>query len=291
MASLSGFFRALIPARFRSDAAVVPVVRLAGVIGAGAPLRPGLTLAAVARNLERAFDVKRAKAVAVVINSPGGSPTQSHLIYRRIRSLAEEKKLPVLTFIEDAGASGGYMLACAGDEIIADVFSIVGSIGVVGGAFGFPKLMQKLGIERRVYTAGERKVMLDPFLPEKPDDVRRIKAIQKDIHDNFITLVKERRGKSLKGADKTLFSGEFWTAPDALKQGLIDQIGDVRSVLRERYGKKVRTPLIAEQRKLFGMKLPVTRIMERFDDWAGGGLTADVVSAVEARAWWARIGL
>ena len=160
--------------------------------------------------------------MALLINSPGGSPAQSHLIFRRIRQLATEKKLPVFAYVEDVGASGGYMLACAADEIICDQFSIVGSIGVVGGSFGFPKLMEKLGIERRVYTAGERKVMLDPFEPEKPDDVKRIKAIQKDIHEHFIALVKERRGVKLKGTDKTLFSGEFWTAQKSIELGLAD---------------------------------------------------------------------
>ena len=195
--------RWLVPARFRTDIPVVPVVRLTGVIGVATPLRPGLMLSTVARSLERAFAMRNARAVALIINSPGGSPAQSHLILRRIRQLAEEKKIPVLAFIEDVGASGGYMLACAADEIICDQYSIVGSIGVVGGSFGFPKLMDKLGIERRLYTSGERKAMLDPFLPEKPDDVKRIKAIQKDIHEHFIALVKERRGAKLKGADKT----------------------------------------------------------------------------------------
>ena len=287
-----GFLRRLLPARFRSDIAVVPVVRLSGVIGAAVPLRPGLMLSGLARTLERAFAVRNARAVALVLNSPGGSPTQSHLIFRRIRQLAEEKKIPVLAFIEDVGASGGYMLACAADEIIGDVFSIVGSIGVVGGTFGFSKLMQKLGIERRVYTAGERKVMLDPFLPEKPDDVKRIKAIQKDIHEHFIALVKERRGAKLDGADKTLFSGEFWTAPAALELGLIDQIGDLRSVLRERYGDKVRTPVISTERRLFGLRMPGASALERLDALTrDGGLTADAISALEARALWARYGL
>jgi signal peptide peptidase SppA len=240
-----GALRWLIPKRFRADIPVVPVVRFSGVIGAVTPLRPGLTLAGVARPLERAFATRNARAVALLINSPGGSPAQSHLIFRRIRQLAEEKNLPVLAFVEDVGASGGYMLACAADEIICDQFSIVGSIGVVGGSFGFPKLMEKLGVERRVYTAGERKVMLDPFLPEKPDDVKRIKAIQKDIHTHFIDLVKARRGTRLHGSDKTLFSGEFWTAPAAIELGLADAIGDLRTTLRERYGDKVRTPLIS----------------------------------------------
>ncbi|HZD92576.1 MAG TPA: S49 family peptidase, partial [Pseudolabrys sp.] len=174
------FLRPVLPARFRPDIPVVPVVRLSGVIGVATPLRPGLMLSTVARSLERAFSVRNARAVALLINSPGGSPSQSHLIFRRIRQLSNEKNLPVLAFIEDVGASGGYMLACAGDEIICDQYSIVGSIGVVGGSFGFPKAMEKLGIERRLYTSGERKVMLDPFQPEKPEDVKRIKAIQKD---------------------------------------------------------------------------------------------------------------
>jgi serine protease SohB len=285
------FLGPLVPKRFRSDIAIVPVVRLSGVIGAGAPLRPGLMLSAVARTLERAFAVRNARAVALAINSPGGSPTQSHLIFQRIRQLSQEKKIPVLAFVEDVGASGGYMLACAGDEIVADIFSIVGSIGVVGGTFGFPKLMNKLGIERRIYTAGERKVMLDPFSPEKPDDVKRIKAIQKDIHEHFIALVKDRRGGNLKGADKVLFSGEFWTAPSALEHGLIDAIGDLRSTLRARFGDKVRTPVISTERRLFGLKIPGSSALERLDALTrDDGLTADALSALEARAIWARYG-
>ena len=176
---LMDFLRDLLPPPFRSDVPVVPVVRLSGAIGVASPLRPGMMLSTAARTLERAFETRHARAVALVINSPGGSPAQSHLTYRRIRDLAAEKKIPVFAFIEDVGASGGYMLACAGDEIICDPFSIVGSIGVVGGTFGFVELMDKLGIERRLYTSGDRKVMLDPFLPEQPDDVKRIKALQK----------------------------------------------------------------------------------------------------------------
>jgi len=167
------------------------------VIGVSTPLRPGLMLASLARQLERAFAVRNARAVALLINSPGGSPVQSHLIYLRIRSLAAEKKLPVIAFAEDVAASGGYMLACAADEIICDPSSIVGSIGVIGGTFGFPRLLEKLGVERRIYTSGERKAMLDPFLPEKPDEVERLKLVQREIHDDFIALVKERRRRSL----------------------------------------------------------------------------------------------
>jgi signal peptide peptidase SppA len=281
--------RMLLPARFRADIPVVPVVRLSGIIGVATPLRPGLMLSTIARSLERAFSVRRARAVALIINSPGGSPTQSHLIFHRIRQLAVEKKIPVLAFVEDVGASGGYMLACAGDEIICDQYSIVGSIGVVGGSFGFPKLMDKLGIERRLYTSGEHKAMLDPFLPEKPEDVKRLKAIQKDIHAQFIALIKERRGAKLRGADKTLFSGEFWTAPKAIELGLVDGIGDLRSVLRERYGEKVRTPLIMAERTLLGRRLPSVNVVEALVKHPG--LADDLISALEARALWSRYGL
>jgi len=284
-----GPLRILLPARFRPDIPIVPVVRLTGIIGVATPLRPGLMLSTIARTLERAFAVRRARAVALIINSPGGSPTQSHLILRRIRQLAEEKKIPVLAFIEDVGASGGYMLACGGDEIICDQYSIVGSIGVVGGSFGFPKLMDKLGIERRLYTSGEHKAMLDPFLPEKPEDVKRLKAIQKDIHAHFIALVKERRGAKLRGADKTLYSGEFWTAPKAIELGLVDGIGDLRSVLRERYGEKVRMPLIMAERSLLGRRLPGVNVVEALAKQAG--LADDLISALEARALWSRYGL
>jgi len=286
---LLGFLLRLVPARFRADIPVVPVVRLSGIIGVATPLRPGLMLSTTARSLERAFATRNARAVALLINSPGGSPAQSHLILRRIRQLAAEKKMPVLAFIEDVGASGGYMLACAGDEIICDQYSIVGSIGVVGGSFGFPKLMDKLGIERRLYTSGERKVMLDPFLPEKPEDVKRIKAIQKDIHEHFIALVKERRGARLHGSDKALFSGEFWTAQTAIELGLADRIGDMRSTLRERYGEKVRTPLIAAERSFFGRKLPSVSFADALANHSG--FADDLLSALEARALWSRYGL
>lgn len=283
------FLRMLLPARFRRDIPVVPVLRLSGVIGVVTPLRPGLLLSTVARSLERAFSISNARAVALIINSPGGSPSQSNLICRRIRQLAEEKKIPVLAFIEDVGASGGYMLACAADEIVCDQYSIVGSIGVVGGSFGFPKLMEKLGIERRIYASGERKVMLDPFEPEKPDDVKRLKAIQKEIHEHFIALVKERRGERLKGSDKTLFSGEFWTAQKAIELGLADHIDDLRSFLRARYGEKVRMPLVSAERGLFGRRLAGVSLARAL---AGEpGLADDLISALETRALWARYGL
>src|ERR1700692_143340 len=234
-----------IPARLRRGVAVVPVVRLSGVIGAVTPLRPGMSLAGIATPLERAFGIKNARAVALVINSPGGSPVQSRQIYLRIRQLAAEKKLPVLVFVEDVAASGGYMIACAGDEIFCDPSSIIGSIGVVGGSFGFQELIRKIGVERRLYTAGEHKAMLDPFLPENPDDVARIKALQREIHAIFIALVKLSRGARLKGADHVLFTGEYWAGETSISLGLADAIGDLRSTLRARFGDKVLTPVIA----------------------------------------------
>ena len=282
----------LIPRRFRRDRPVVPVVRLTGVIGFSTPLRPGLSLAGIARTLERAFAMRGAAAVALAINSPGGSPVQSHLIFRRIRELAEEKKRRVIAFIEDAGASGGYMIACAADEIVADPHSIVGSIGVVGGTFGFDKLIAKIGIERRLYTSGEHKAMLDPFLPENPDDVERLKKLQREIHDDFIALVKSRRGAKLNGPENDLFSGEYWTGRRALELGLVDAVGDLRSVLRERFGDKVVTPLVTAERGLLGRRIfGVGRNDMTAGAPAQGGLAADLISALEARALWARYGL
>src|SRR5580658_148815 len=247
-AKVLAVLRPLIPKRFRGDRPVVPVVRLTGVIGFSTPLKPGLNLAGIARALDRAFAVRNAAAIALAINSPGGSPVQSHLIFRRIRDLAAEKNRQVIAFVEDVGASGGYMIACAADEIVADPHSIVGSIGVVGSSFGFDKLIAKVGIERRLYTSGEHKAMLDPFLPENADDVERLKKLQRDIHDDFIALVKARRGGKLNGPENDLFSGEYWTGRRGLELGLVDGIGDLRGVLRERFGDNVVTPLVSAER-------------------------------------------
>src|SRR4051812_39085901 len=283
----------LIPARWRPNASVVPVVRLSGVIGAVTPLRPGMTLGAVAKLLERAFATRNAKAVALVINSPGGSPVQSRQIYLRIRQLAAEKKLPVLVFVEDVAASGGYMLACAGDEIFCDPSSILGSIGVVGGSFGFQELIRKIGVERRLYTAGEHKAMLDPFLPEDPDDVARLKAIQREIHAIFIALVKQSRSARLKGGDDVLFSGEYWAGESAVSLGLADGIGDLRSILRARYGEKVLTPVIAPASGmlagLLGRRSPGAGSLAALDGI--GALPDQLISALETRAIWAKFGL
>ncbi len=282
----------MLPARFRRGSAVVPVVRLSGVIGAVTPLRQGMTLASVAKMLERAFSMKHAKAVALLVNSPGGSPVQSRQIYLRIRQLAAEKKLPVLVFVEDVAASGGYMIACAGDEIFCDPSSILGSIGVVGGSFGMTELIKKVGIERRLYTAGSHKAMLDPFLPENPDDVERLKSIQREIHAIFISLVKASRGARLKGAEDVLFTGEYWAGQSSVSLGLADAIGDLRSILRARYGEKVQTPVIAPASGLLygllGRRSPGAGALGAIEGLPG--LPEELISALETRAIWARYG-
>ncbi len=262
---------------------VVAVVRLAGVIGAPGPWRGGLSLAALAPTLERAFALGGIKAVALAINSPGGSPVQSALIAGRVRALAAEKRLPVFAFAEDVAASGGYWLATAADEIFADPASIIGSIGVISSGFGFHELLQRLGVERRVHTAGSRKSMLDPFRPEAPEDVARLEALQRDIHDGFKGHVRERRGARLKADDDLLFSGEFWTGRRALELGLIDGLGDLRSVMRARYGDKVRLRLVGGQR---GWLMRRLRLDASSRDWA-----RDLIAAAEERALWARFGL
>ena len=220
--------RSLLPARWRASHPLVAVVRLSGVIGAILPFRQGLSIATLAPTLERAFALRGLKAVALVVNSPGGSAVQSHLIFARIRALAEEKKVPVFAFIEDAGASGGYMLACAGDEIFADPSSVVGSIGVVSAGFGLDRFIERFGIERRLHARGSQKAMLDPFRPERPEDVERLKTIQERIHETFIALVEGRRGSRLKGERESLYSGAVWAGAEALDLGLVDGIGDLR---------------------------------------------------------------
>jgi signal peptide peptidase SppA len=270
---------------------VVPVLRFSGPIGLATPLRPGLSLATAAMAIERAFTLSKLPTVAVVINSPGGSPVQSNLIFKRIRQFSEEKKKRVYAFCEDVAASGGYYLALGGDEIYADPSSIVGSIGVISAMFGFDKAIAKLGIERRVYAAGEAKGLLDAFQQEKPEEVARLKAIQKDVHDVFIGIVKDRRAGRLKGLDSELFSGAFWSASQALEFGLIDGISDVRSKMRELYGERVRlrpVPLggVGWLSRLF--RLPR---LEGPSGIAPLALADDLVSAIEARALWSRYGL
>lgn len=258
---------------------VIPVVRLQGVIASDQ--RPGrLNIGGVAPLLKRAFAIKSAPVVAVIVNSPGGSPVQSRLISKRIRDLADEHKKKVLVFVEDAAASGGYFIAVAGDEVIADPSSIVGSIGVIFAGFGFVEAIGKLGIERRVHTAGKNKSTLDPFLPEKKVDVDRIIQLELDVHNVFIDWVKLRRGNKLKGTDDELFTGEYWSGVRGLGLGLVDAIGDLHQVLHERYGKDISLRLIEPKRGL--ISLPFLGF---------SALTRDAVAALEDRALWSRLGL
>jgi serine protease SohB len=238
---------------FGKAPATVPVIRLTGMIAASSGPRRGLSMANVAPLLDKAFDIKGAKAVALAINSPGGSPVQSALIYERIRHLSREKDIPVLAFVEDVAASGGYWLACAGDEIYVNAASVVGSIGVVSAGFGFEGAIEKLGVTRRVYTAGKRKVMLDPFQPENPDDIAHLKDLQQDIHDQFTALVRHRRGSKLTAGEDELFSGAFWTGRKAVEFGLADKHGELRQTLKERFGDKVIITLIEPKRSMFGL--------------------------------------
>lgn len=274
----------------------VAVLRLGGVIGGIGPLRSGMSLASLEPLIERAFSLPRLKAVALVINSPGGSPSQSALITKRVRDLAEEKEVPVLAFCEDVAASGGYWLACAGDEIFVQPTSIVGSIGVITSGFGFTELLEKLGVERRVYAAGEHKSTLDPFRPEDPEDVARLRALQVEIHGVFKDLVRDRRGHRLKAGEEVLFSGEYWAGGKAVELGLADSIGDLRQVLRDRFGKRVRLRRIQGPRRLL-RRLGLGRgrtdgdlagwsALPEPQDWAAG-----LLAAVEERYLWSRFGL
>ena len=263
---------------------VVPVLPLAGVIGAMGPMRRGLTLAGLADPLDRAFKTKRLAAVALAINSPGGSPVQSALIAKRIRALAEENGVPVLAFCEDVAASGGYWLAAAADEIFVDENSIVGSIGVVSGGFGFVEAIKKLGVERRMHTAGAKKAMLDPFQPEKKAEVAHLKSIQSEMHASFRAMVETRRQGKLVD-DPELFSGAFWTGRRAVELGLADGIGDLRTVLRERYGDKVRMPVIKPRRSWLAGKLQGGQA-ETAALWTDG-----LLAAVEERLLWDRFRL
>ncbi|RME95394.1 MAG: S49 family peptidase [Alphaproteobacteria bacterium] len=280
---------------FRKSGPLVPVLRFGGPIGMATPLRPGVTLATTATAIQKAFEMKRAQAVAIQVNSPGGSPVQSMLIYNRIRALAAEKNLPVYVFAEDVAASGGYLIALAGDEIYADPSSVVGSIGVVSAGFGFHKLIEKIGVERRVYTSGERKVMLDPFQPEKEDDVERLRSLQQDVHETFIDLVKERRGRRIERAGDALFTGEFWSGRRAMELGLVDGLSDLRTKMREMLGERVRFKLVQPERGLFRRRVP--GVFNRLagpsghDGFGAPGFADELLSAIEARALWSRYGL
>jgi len=259
---------------FIKNPPLVSVVRLTGMIGSGG--RSTLNDAAVAPILEKAFRRGKPAAVALEINSPGGSPVQSSLIAARVRRLSEETKVPVFAFVEDLAASGGYWLAVAADEIWADDSSILGSIGVISSGFGAHVLLARQGVERRVYTAGESKSMLDPFRPENPEDVARLRVILGDLHENFIAHVKARRGGKLN-SESDLFTGEIWAARRATALGLIDGIGHLKPKMQDRFGKKVKF-------RRYAMRRP---FWSRF----GAQMAQDALFGIEERAAFARFGL
>lgn len=281
----------LLPPPFRRKIPVVPVIRLAGVIGGVSPLRSGLTLAALDPLIERAFATRDAAAVALSINSPGGSAVQSSLIAARIRALAAEKNLKVIAFVEDVAASGGYWLACAGDEIIADRASIVGSIGVISASFGFVEAMRKLGVERRVHTAGEHKSVLDPFLPQKDADVARLKALQQDVHEEFKAMVRDRRRGKLDETAPDVFSGAFWSGARAKALGLIDGFGGLHDVLRARYGKDVEIVPVAKKQGLFRLPFQPSATQDEILNRVAHELPESALAALEWRTLWSRYGL
>jgi signal peptide peptidase SppA len=264
---------------------LVSVLRMNGIIGQLGPLRTGLTAQGLDQAIQRAFAPKRLAAVALVINSPGGSPVQSALIASRIRAAAEKRDLPVLAFAEDVAASGGYWLACAADEIFVDENSIIGSIGVISSGFGFSEAIARLGIERRLYTSGDRKSLLDSFLPERPEDVARLQRMQADIHQSFKSMVLKRRGNRLKGEEADLFSGEFWTGQRAVALGLADGVGELRATMKQRFGDKVRLKVIPAERSSWRRRLGLGTAPDA-TAWPGA-----VLAALEERALWSRYGL
>ena len=261
---------------------VVPHVRLTGVIGSAGRFKQGLDLAGQRAILKKAFSLKKISHVAVSINSPGGSPVQSHLIYSYIKQLSREKKVKVMIFAEDVAASGGYLISCAGDEIYANSSSIIGSIGVISASFGFKDLIQKIGVERRVYTAGKNKSTLDPFVEEKEEDVKRLKNIQLELHDDFIKVVETSRGSKLKDPEKNnIFTGEFWTGKTALTLGLIDGIGNADQVLKEKFGDKVVIKKFEKQKSFIAKKLS-SSIQDPVDSLA---------NILEEKSMWQKFGL
>ncbi len=264
---------------------VVAVLRFEGVISPR-PRRGAVSLQTYAAAIDKAFSLKGLVALALVVNSPGGTPVQSALLFRRIRQLAAEKKVPVFAFAEDVAASGGYYLLLAGDEIYSEEASILGSIGVISASFGFAGLIQKWGVERRLHTAGERKAFLDPFLPEDENDVERLSLLQRSIHEVFQDEVRRRRGDKIDAADEALFSGEILSGRMAVARGLADGIGEPRGVMRARFGENVRLRPVSAARRRWRW-----RGLLRFSAGEPSAVLAELLDWVETRLLWARFGL
>ena len=259
---------------------IVPHIKLSGVIGNVGKFKQGIDFSGQEEIITKAFAVKKAPCVAITVNSPGGSPVQSHLIYNFIRYKAKKNKKKVIVFAEDVAASGGYLIACAGDEIYASSSSIIGSIGVIYSSFGFTELIRKIGVQRRVYTAGKNKSTLDPFLEEKKEDIERLKNIQLELHKNFIEVVEKSRGSKLKKNEIELFSGEFWSGIKAKELGLIDELGDANLVLREKFGEDVVIKKFEKSKSWLSKKLSTSN--DRLDKFA---------NILDEKSFWQRYGL
>ena len=263
----------------------IPTLRLNGVIGSAGFFRSGLNLQNIDKLIEKLFADKKSPAVALIINSPGGSPTQSSLIADSIITKAKKNKKKVIAFVEDVAASGGYWLACCADEIYVDHNSIVGSIGVISPGFGFVNLLKKAGIERRVYTSGKSKSFLDPFKPEKKEDIKRLKNIQEQIHENFINYVKSRRGKKiLKSKENEIFSGLFWVGQKSIDLGLVDGIGNINQILKQKFGDKAKIKMILQKKSFLQRKLSSSFPNSIID-------TEKLIEKIEEKALWSRYGL
>ena len=262
----------------------IAVVNLSGIIGKGGKMEQGINIENVEPLLEKAFDTKKLKAVAININSPGGSPVQSELIYQRIKELSVENKIPVFTFAQDVAASGGYFILCAGDEMFAHSASIVGSIGVISAGFGFEELIKKIGVERRIYAEGKNKAVLDPFSPENPESIQILKSAQKDVYESFKNLVRERRKDQLKKSDEELFNGAFWSGKTAVDIGLVDAVSDMRSTMKTKFGDKIKFINIEPKKKGFIKEL----LSSKFGRL---NLASDLIDKIEERGIWSKFGL
>ena len=261
---------------------IIPHIRLSGVIGSAGRFKQGIDFSGQQDIIKKAFSFKKSENIAISINSPGGSPVQSHLIHDYIRQLAKKNKKKVIVFAEDVAASGGYLIACAGDEIYANSSSIVGSIGVISASFGFQDAIKKIGIQRRVYTAGKNKSTLDPFKEEKEEDIERIKKLQLELHSDFIEVVKKSRGSKLKDTEKNnTFTGEFWSGTTSMKLGLIDGIGNAEQILREKFGEDIVIKKLEKQKSFIAKKLS-SSIDNQIDS---------IASVIEERALWQKFGL
>jgi len=268
-----------------SNSVTIPTLRLSGVIGQTGMFKSGININSLDKLINKLFSYKKSPAIALVINSPGGSPTQSSLIADRIISQSKEKKKKVIAFVEDVAASGGYWLACSADEIFIDQNSVIGSIGVISPGFGFVNLIKKIGVERRLYTAGKSKSFLDPFKPEKKEDIKKLKVIQEQIHENFISYVKKRRGTKLKkNQENEIFSGLFWVGQKAIDLGLVDGMGSIHQILKKRFGKKVNIKFIDQKKSFIQRKLSSSLPISLID-------TDLLIEKLEEKALWSRYGL